>query len=293
MTTRRASLRVAFAARLALVAVSGAGVAACKDSGKLSAAKASEHVAFLVDTVAKDVDEVRRGLPEGAKILATRLKSDPAVSKDLNAAHDALEVARRKVQDLRIAKSTFFALCDPTGTVLRNDQEQDRMAGRPLFASFPALSGAKDKYVETTGSMPEASGVRAPRADRQWVAGTPVSVDGVTQALYVTGWSWASYAYRLEFALRGKLRSELADNKDEKEPLVYVFVVEGKSVFGAPVTPEIDASTIAEMDPLSKTKGAETFSTPLELTGRSFGVAVRRAPALGSDIAIAVLRSET
>ncbi|HVW25850.1 MAG TPA: hypothetical protein VHC69_10795 [Polyangiaceae bacterium] len=293
MTTHRAQPRLALAARVALLALSGAGVAACKDTGKLSAAKASEHVAFLVDTVTKDVDEVRRGLPEGAKILATRLKSDPNIPKDLNAAHDALDVARRKVQDLRMAKSTFFAISDPAGTVLRNDQEQDRMAGRPLFASFPALSGAKDKYVETTGAMPEASGVRAPRADGQWVAGAPVSVDGVTQALYVTGWSWASYAYRLEFALRGKVRSELVDKKDEKEPLVYVFVVDGKSVFGAPVTPEIDASAIAALDPLSKTKDAETFSTPLEITGREYGVAARRAPALGSDIAIAVLRSET
>jgi hypothetical protein len=276
-----------------LVALAGAGVAACKDSGKLSAARASEHVAFLVDTATKDVEEVRSGLPEGAKILETRLKSDPALPKDLNAVRDALELARRKVQDLRMAKSTFFALADLSGTALRNDQEQDRMAGRPFFASFPALSGAKDKYVETTGSMPEAAGVRAPRPDGQWVAGVPVVVDGTTQAIYVTGWSWASYAYRLEFALRGKLRSELADKKTEKEPLVYVFVVAGKAVFGAPVTPEVNATTIAGLDPLSKVKDAETFSVPMEITGRSYGFAVRRAPALGADIGLAVLRSET
>jgi hypothetical protein len=290
-STLSSSLRLR-SALLALVAVAGAGVAACKDTGKLSAAQASEHVAFLVDTAAKDVEEVRNGLPEGAKILATRLKKDPALPKDLNAVRDSLELARRKVQDLRMAKSTFFALADPSGTVLRNDQEQDRMAGRPFFASFPALSGAKDKYVETTGSMPEASGVRAPRADGQWVAGAPVVVDGTTQAIYVTGWSWASYAYRLEFALRGKVRSELSD-KTEKEPLVYVFIVAGKAVFGAPVTPEVDATTIAGLDPLSKARDAETFSAPIEITGRTYGIAVRRAPALGADIGIAVLRSET
>jgi hypothetical protein len=167
------------------------------------------------------------------------------------------------------------------------------MAGKPMFAAFPALSGAKDKYVETTGSMPEASGVRAPRADGQWVAGAPVMADGTTQAIYVTGWSWASYSYRLEFALRGKIRSELADKKTEKEPLVYVFVVAGKSVFGAPVTPEVNATAISALDPLSKAKEGETFSTPMEVTGRSYGLAVKRAPSLGTDIAIAVLRSET
>jgi hypothetical protein len=276
-----------------LVVFAGAGVAACKDTGKLSAARAAEHVAFLVEIASKDVEEVRSGLPEGATILATRLKKDPALPKDLNNVRDSLELARRKVQELRMAKSTFFALADPSGTALRNDQEQDRMAGSSFFVSFPGLSAAKDKYVETTGSMPEASGVRAPRPDGQWVAGVPVVVDGATQAIYVTGWSWASYAYRLEFALRGKIRSELGDKKDEKEPLVYVFMVAGKSVFGAPVTPELDATAIAGLDPLSKAKDTETFSTPVEITGRSYGLAVRRVKALGPEIGIAVLRSET
>jgi hypothetical protein len=278
---------------LIVVGVAGASVAACKDSGKFSAERAAEHVGFLVDVVGKDVEEVRHGLPEGAQILGERIQRDPSIMKDLNAVRDWLELARRKVQDLRVAKSTFFALADAGGTALRNDQEQDRMAGRPFFASFPALAGAKEKYVETTGSMPEASGVRAPRADGQWVAAAPITVDGTTQALYVTGWSWAAYAYHLEFALRGKIRSELADKKSEKEPLVYVFVVVGKAAFGAPVTPELDATTIAGLNTLEKAKGNDVFSTPLELTNRSYGLAVRRAPALGADIAIAVLRSET
>jgi hypothetical protein len=287
MTTRRSVI-------LALVTLlGGAGVAACKDSGKVSAAHASEHVAFLVDTVAKDVEEVRQGLPQGAEALAERIKKDPSLMKDLNNVRDSLELARRKVQDLRVAKSTFFALADLSGTALRNDQEQDRMAGRPFFASFPALAGAKDKYVETRGSMPEAAGVRAPRADGQWVAATPVKVDGTTQALYVTGWSWASYAYRLEFAIRGKIRSELAEKKSEKEPLVYVFMVVGKNAFGAPVTPEVDATSIAGLDPLGKIKDAETFTGTVDITGRSYGLAVRRAPALGNDVGVAVLRSET
>jgi hypothetical protein len=287
MTTRRTALL------FVLTFLGGAGVAACKDSGKFSAARASEHVTFLVDTVTKDVDEVRRGLPEGAGVLASRIKNDPGLTKDLDNVRDSLELARRKVQDLRVAKSTFFALADVSGTALRNDQEQDRMAGRPFFASYPALSAAKDRYVETTGSMPEAAGVRAPRADGQWVAATPVKVDGTTVALYVSGWSWASYAYRLEFAIRGKIRAELADKKDEKEPLVYAFVVVGQKAFGAPVTPEMDATTIASLDPLGKVKEGETYSSALEITGRSYGLAVRRAPALGADIGVAILRSET
>src|ERR1700759_4630722 len=75
-------------ARLLLVVFAGTGVAACKDTGKFSAARAAENVAFLADTVAKDVDEVRKGLPAGAQILSERLKKDPALTKDLNNVRD-------------------------------------------------------------------------------------------------------------------------------------------------------------------------------------------------------------
>ena len=202
-------------------------------------------------------------------------------------------MARGKVQDLRIAKSTFFAVTDLSGTVIRNDQEQDRMAGKGLFQAFPALVEAKNRYVETQGSLAEASGVRAPRPDGQWIAGAPVRVDGVVKGMYVTGWAWTSYAYRLEFALRSQIRSELKDKREENEPLVYVYMVTGKAAFGAPVSPEINATEIAKLDPLAHARGKDTFSQKLDIEGRTFGLAVRRTPTLGNDVGVAVLRSET
>lgn len=266
--------------------------AGCKDTAKISIEHAKGHVAFLAETVAKDVEEVRAGLPAGAEVVGSWWKTQ-ALESDLKAAQDSLEAARRKVQDLRIAKSTFFALVDLNGNVIRNDQEQDRMAGKALFAAFPALPEARNRYFETQGSLPEASGVRAPRADGQWIAAAPVRVDGVTKGLYVTGWAWTSYAYRLEFALRGRIRSELKDKREENEPLLYVYVVVGKAAFGAPVSPEINATEISRLDPLGKARGTEPFVERLEIESRSFGLAVRRTPALGESVGIAVLRSET
>ncbi|HEX7668059.1 MAG TPA: hypothetical protein VF395_00665 [Polyangiaceae bacterium] len=268
-------------------------VSACKDTAKISKTQASAHVAFLAEIATKDVAEVRTGLPQGADLLGAAWKADPAVGTDLKAAADALEVARRKVQDLRVAKSTFFALADDHGVVVRNDQEQDRMAGKALFTSFPDLTGAGKQYTETTGSMPEASGVRAPRADGQWIAGAPVKVDGVARGLYVTGWSWSSYAYHLEFALRGKIRSELVNKREENEPLLYVFVLVGSAVYGAPVSPDVSRTALAAVDPLAKAKSGETFTDTIEITGRAYGLAVQRVPALGQGVGIAVLRSET
>jgi hypothetical protein len=108
--------------------------------------------------------------------------------------------------------------------------------------------------------------------------------------LYVTGWSWSAYAYRLETALRSQLGSELEANA--KMPLAYVYVVVEKSAFGAPVSPDVNAKAIAELDPLAK-GGPQPQTYQLEITGREFGLAVVRVPELGERVGIAVLRSET
>jgi len=268
-------------------------VSGCKDTAKISATQATAHVAMLAETAQKDVAEVRSGLPQGAELMGAAIAADATVRTDPKAAAEALRNARRKVQDLRMAKSTFFALADEKGIVIRNDQEQDRMVGKPLFASYPRLSEALSHYVETTGSMPEAAGVRAPRADAQWVAGVPAGHAGAVSAIYVSGWSWSSYAYRLEFALRGQIRTELASKPGENEPLVYVFVVVGDDVYGTPVSPEVSRSAVSALHPLSKIKGDETWADKVDITGRSYGVAVKKTPILGDNVGIAVLRSET
>lgn len=264
---------------------------ACDKAKQHSAAQAREHVAELSKTAETDVGEVRAGLPQGVKHLEPLYAKEAAPRDDLPAVREALERARSKVQDLRVAKSTFFAVVDADGTVLRNDQDQDLMAGKNLLKSFPGLKPALEgKYVEARGTMPEAARVKGP--DGQWVAAQPIVVDGKTKGLYVTGWSWSAYAYRLENALRGSVRSALP-NESAKMPLIYVYVVVADQAFGAPVSPEVSGKAILEQKPLERAKGDEIFVTTLEITGRDFGLAVKRVPALGEDVALAVLRSET
>jgi hypothetical protein len=276
----------------AMTAAFGLLAGACDSSKKLSASKAAEHVAFLAETAKEDVDEVRKGLPEGAKHLEKLYQGDAQPKDDLKAVRERLDYARNKVQDLRVAKSTFFALADTSGNVLRNDQEQDLMAGKNLFGAFPELKNAvAGKYIETKGSMPEAARVKGP--DGQWVAAVPVEVGGEVKGLYVTGWSWSAYAYRLENALRGTVKSALGDNASTKMPLLYVYMVVKDQAFGAPVSPEVNAKAIEKENPLSKMKGDAPFVTTLDITDRDFGLAVKKVPVLGSDVAVAVLRSET
>ncbi len=279
------------AAVVLLGAASAAPLAACTPSSKVSEAKARTHVEFLAKAVKEDVQEVRNGLPKGAQHLSKLYEGDAKPADDLKAVRGRLELARDKVQDLRVAKSTFFALADLSGTVIRNDREQDRMAGKGLFKAFPKLAeAAKGKYVETTGSMPEAAGVKGP--DGQWVAAAPVEKDGKPVGLYVTGWSWAAYAYRLENAIRGQVTTDVADHGG-KVPLLYVYVVVGKKAYGAPVSPEVNAKAIEQRDPMSHIKGDSVYGAQLEITGRDFGLAVKGLPVLGPHVGVAVLRSET
>jgi hypothetical protein len=276
---------------LAITLGLSSALCACEPSTKKSVAEAKAHVQFLAQAADQDVGEVRHGLPEGAKKLVPLFKNAAPGVPDAQAASKALASARDEVQDLRVAKSTFFAVATPDGQILRNDREADDMAGKNLFTAYPGLKTALTAgYVESRGSMKEAAGVRN-RDDSQWVAAAPVMGDSGALGVYATGWSWSSYAYRLETALRSKLLTETPEGG--KVPLIYVYIVVGDAVYGAPVSPQVNAKAIAELKPVSKLKGNEPFTTELEIEGRGFGLVVQGAPKLGKDVGIAVLRSET
>jgi hypothetical protein len=265
----------------------------CARTNEASLAQAREHAKELVETAQRDAGEVRRGLPLGAQQLGQRWAASGAdLLNDPEAARDALNHARNKVQDLRVAKATFFALAAPDGRIVRNDREQDLMAGAALFTAFPALArAAQGPYVEALGVMPEAHGVRG-KPDAEWMAAVGVDVGGQTRGVYVSGWAWSSYAFRLEFSLRNRITTELRGKRDNV-PLLYAFVVVGDEVYGTPESPEISARAIAERKPLANLGADGSFATLLEITGRDFALAVQAAPELAPGVGIAVLRSET
>ncbi len=257
----------------------------------MSKQKARAEVELLARAASADVDEVRKGLPLGAKHLEDFF-ADEKAQGDAAAAKQALETARNRVKDLRIAKSTFFLIADKNGIILRSDLEHDALATKNLFGAFAELKSASaGKYVETRGSMPEAAGVRG-RSDGQWSAATAVMKGSEVAGVYATGWSWSAYAYRLENQLRSQVRSEAAAT-GTKEPLVYVYVLVDKEAFGAPISPDVNAKAVRESGLLGRASGESVADAAQEIEGRDFGMAVKRVPALGADVAIAVLRSET
>lgn len=263
----------------------------CTKTSEVSRQKARDHVELLAKAAVADVEEVRKGLPLGAKQLEKFFTQDRP-GENAADAKESLELARNRVQDLRIAKSTFFLVADKTGLILRSDLEHDALAGKNLFAAFPGLNpAATGKYVETRGSMPEVAGVRG-RSDGQWAAAVPVLKGEAVAGVYATGWSWSAYAYRLENQLRSTVKSEAAA-AESKEPLLYVYVVVEKEVFGAPISPDVNANAIKASGLLGRASGEAVVDAAQEIEGRDFGLALKRVPALGQDVAIAVVRSET
>ncbi|MEZ4232610.1 MAG: hypothetical protein R3B89_25765 [Polyangiaceae bacterium] len=296
-----------------------APLSGCDNTAKTSVTKATPHVSRLVQTATSDIHELERGLPRGARALGQELfpqekqaESDAGADAGTSASRASaledpqelkrlIEQVRAKDPDLRVAKSTFFAVADPSGKILRNDQQQDLMAGKSLFGGYPELKTAltsKEAFVRTKGSMPEASGIRG-RDDAQLVLASPIrqagKPDAEVKGLFVSGWSWTSYCYRLENALKGWHQDERGEEngKPGKMPVAYVFVVVGDRVYGAPEAPQVNIDTIAGLSLLSQTQGDSVFSKELEITGRAFGVVGQRVPALGDDVALAILRSET
>ncbi len=260
---------------------------ACTDQGKVSAERASAHARFLAPVTEKDAAEVRAGLPKGTEYLQELwAKSDTVL--DPEAARDAIVRARAKVQDLRVAKSTFFAVAELSGVVVRNDLQMDMMAGKNLFEAFPALKGVADKgYAEAIGTMHEARGTEG-KPDGQWIAAAVVKREGVAKGLYVTGWAWTLYARRLEEALK----SQLWDEEKGKKPLFYVVVISDGQAYGTGPSPQVNLDTVAKLEPAKNAVDGH-FQAQFEITGRQFGFAAQAAEALGPGVMVGVLRSET
>lgn len=266
--------------------------AGCKDQGKASAQAATENVAWLAKLAERDVEEIERGLPEGAKKLAAAYAKTPDLPKDPEQTKNALIRARREVPDLNIAKSTFFAVADENGVGIRNNLEQDAMAGQNLVGIFPDLKKAlAGDYVATTGAFPGAATNQGP--DKDWIAALPFKdPSGKVLGLLVTGWSYRRFAYHLQESLRTELVERTKRGGDTgKLPVFYVGLFDPSGVYTAPRTPPVNEKALVDADLVTKTANGPHQGT-VQITERQFGYAAQRVAKLGPDTGIVVLRSD-
>jgi hypothetical protein len=272
------------------IALAGVG---CKDKGKQSAEEARANVKTLVELAEKDVAEIERGLPEGGKKMAAQLAKEPDAKSNPTQVRSALLKMRQQVPDLGVAKSTFFAFTDEKGIAVRNDLEQDTMAGKDIASAYPdlkkALSG--EAYVATQGVFPGVPNPQGP--DKEWVAAVPVKKeDGSLLGLLVTGWTYRRFSYHLQEALKRDLQDALMRGGDKgKLPVLYVFLFDKGGVYGARGTPALNEKALGELGLVDRT-AAGPADAPITIGERAFGWAAARVPKLGPDVGIVVLRSE-
>jgi len=264
----------------------------CKDGAKLSEERATRSATLMSQRATEDVAEVKRGLPVGAAQLASLYADGADPAKDLPAVRKGLRRIRAEVPDLTRAVSTFFALTDAQGIAVRNDLEQDVMAGQDVLKLFPDLARAKDGGVVSAAGL--FGGARAPgEPDRDWVAAAPIkNGQGAFAGLLLTGWTFRRFAFHLQEALKHDLIEEQAKTKDPgKLPIVYVAVFDKAGLYAPPLTPEVDEKALKDLDLVSKTSAGPAHGT-ISITDRDFGYAASRIPDLEPDAGVVVLWSE-
>jgi hypothetical protein len=275
----------------------------CKSSGQSSAENARGDVQRLVDLTTKDVGEIERGLPEGAKklpsLLSKELGKDGTPAPSAPGIRTALLKMRQQVPDLGIAKSTFFAFADDKGIALRNDFEHDTMAGKDLVKAWPGLKAVVDgaPYAAATGQFPGVPNPAGP--DKEWVASVPVAkTEGSPQGMLVTGWTYRRFAYHLQVSLQRDVQDQLMRTGDKgKMPVLYVCLFDKENVYcaaapGAQRVPEVNERELAKLGLAQLTEGG-LAARPIAITGRDFGWAAIRLPKLGPEVGVVVLRSDT
>jgi hypothetical protein len=265
-----------------------AAAVSCTDKAKISEREAKGNLDALVTIAESDVGEIERGLPLGAAKLTPLWAKGADPKQDLRAVRSALAKMRREVPDLTVAKSTFFAIADDKGIAIRNDLEEDAMAGTALLPLFPELAKAEaGSYVATTGAFPGPPLPSGP--DKDWIAAVPVKKDdGAVGGILLTGWTFRRFAYHLQEQLLHDLSQKQGNGQ---LPVLYVMVFDKSGVYGAAQTPHVNEQAIADLNPLAKTASGHAEGT-MTITDRDFGWVAARMPKLGPDIGIAVLRSE-
>lgn len=266
------------------------GSVGCGAQGKESEKVAVDTLAAITPLVEKDMGELRSSLPDGAKTLAKKLPDDAG---DLRATQIAIRAAREGNDVLNASKGSFFVFTNNDGVVVRSESDPDRLVDKNVFASFPSLKKAtepKAGLVEAFGEMEEMRGVKK-GPDTAWVLATPVvDASEKVRGVFVTGFSFRTYANYLEQQAKRVLVDNAKKANTDKVPIGYVFIVKGKNAYGAPDTPDVNADALVKLDLPGKTAGG-AYRGQLEITGRTFGVAAERAKGLGDDAAIAVLSS--
>lgn len=266
------------------LALAGLG---CSDPAALAQQHSASACDMALEIFERDVAQLRKGMPEGAQILAGRMPADPVGGRA--ELQTAIKAARENVKDLSYAKSTFFSFAQPDGLVLRSEIDPDRLVDQNVLKVFPSLAKAlepKAGLVEAYGEMDALRGVKRGN-DIAWiVAHAVVGKDDKPQGLFLSGWSMRLYVGFVQDAVRAKLDEKTKESSDKVE--AYLFVVKGKVAVGHPDAPDVHAEELVKQDLVTKAAGGEARAK-VELEGKTWGIVAKKSPMFGDDAVVAVI----
>lgn len=278
---------VGVSSSLLFTQLTGTLVVGCTDKGKLAQDAASEAVDIALGLATRDTDQVRKGMPDGAKILEKRLPADP-VGNRLEV-EQAIKAARENVDILINAKSTFFSFAGVDGVVLRSEVQIDELAEKNILSVYPSLAKALEPnagLVEAYGEMDAIRGVKKGN-DSAWVVAHAVAggEGGKPRGLFLSGWSLRHYAGVLQSAMRTHFDEKSKSAEKTSEAVhAHIFILKGRGTYGDPEAPDENTTEVQNLDILPKLASAE-FRAVKEIEKRTWGIVAKKAPQFGDDAA--------
>ncbi len=267
------------------LAACAAVLVSCTSAAERNSAHAKDEAAFLVRYVEGEIQAIESGLPAGAKMIAETTATlpppfDPAIIRT------QIVRARQGTPPLKSASVTFFAFADHEGTILRNDREEDAMAGQKLFALFPTLPKDSDGVRTALGAFPPDP--LLPEGDRVFLASTHAG-SGTGGGYFMTGWSFRWFAAHLTETVKRDLTDKMPKEAPTRLPILYVGVFDRSGVYFAKSVPATNVRA-AETESLFERTQAGAVSGRLQVTDRDFSFAAMRIPKMG-EAGLVVLHS--
>jgi hypothetical protein len=251
----------------------------------------------------KHVEPLARALPPLGERLAARLDAasdaglgEPVTTKKLAT---ALATELEKDQDLRSIRRSYYAIVDAHGEiVVCDDADRWPVVGRKTADAFPSIADAIANKSTITRGLGRFGG--ASDNALSFVAASPIVRAGKGIGAVCAFWEAHDCAEDLQRQRTTMLLQASATAKthvkarDKNQmildaPEMWVLLARGSFVYFEDDVqqPLVDATTALALS--EKTKSAQWRGT-FDVGNASWGGAARRAPNLGEDVAIAVVR---
>ncbi|MBL8721135.1 MAG: hypothetical protein JNL79_34440 [Myxococcales bacterium] len=273
----------------------GGSVLGCKSKAQKQAELAVTDLDGVLDVIEKrHVQGLARALPQAAKDLGAKLAG---VELDKEAV--AFVAIRDKVDDLRSAKRSYFAVVDQGGEVQWVDDPNWPVVHRKIAVGFPAVQEVLD------GKSPFAKGIGryggADEAATTFVEAAPLAkADGTKLGALVACWEAHDAAEDLRRQLLTQLLQKTAQPmkrvkaKDKlklmlDQPDVWVGIFRGQWLYLQEDAPQPLEEALQALAFADKTK-AGAWSGTFDVMNKGWGGAAKRVPSLGADVGVVVAR---